>query len=68
MYVVQEQCGSYTFLPYVVTPQGKVFACDGAVMTGIKELMQPAFQLDSLLTPLAERLAHLLNDVDVQPR
>ncbi|XP_061530038.1 mitogen-activated protein kinase kinase kinase 5 isoform X1 [Phycodurus eques] len=63
---VKEQCGSYTFLPYVVTSQGKVFACDGAVMTGIKELMQPAFQLDSLLTPLAERLAHLLNNVDVQ--
>ncbi|XP_057691135.1 mitogen-activated protein kinase kinase kinase 5 [Corythoichthys intestinalis] len=63
---VKEQCGSYTFLPYVVTPQGKVFACDGAVMTGIKELMQPAFQLDSLLTPLTERLTLLLNNVDVQ--
>ncbi|XP_077455378.1 mitogen-activated protein kinase kinase kinase 5 [Stigmatopora argus] len=63
---VKEQCGSYTFLPYVVTPQGKVFACDGAVMTGIQELLQPAFQLDSLLMPLTERLTLFLNSVDVQ--
>ncbi|XP_061814603.2 mitogen-activated protein kinase kinase kinase 5 [Nerophis lumbriciformis] len=66
MQAVKEQCGSYTFLPYVVTPQGKVFACDGAMMTGIKELMQPGFQLDSLLTPLVDRLVHVLNNVHVQ--
>ncbi|XP_077384027.1 mitogen-activated protein kinase kinase kinase 5 isoform X1 [Festucalex cinctus] len=63
---LKEQCGSYMFLPYVVTPQGKVFACDGTVMTGMKELMQPTFQLDSLLTPLTERLVYLLNNVDVE--
>ncbi|XP_037128814.1 mitogen-activated protein kinase kinase kinase 5-like [Syngnathus acus] len=63
---VKEQCGSYTFVPYVVSPQGKAFACDGTLMTGIKELMQTTFQLDSLLTPLAERLTHLLDTVDVQ--
>uniref|UniRef100_A0A8C2XGQ7 mitogen-activated protein kinase kinase kinase n=1 Tax=Cyclopterus lumpus TaxID=8103 RepID=A0A8C2XGQ7_CYCLU len=60
---LKEQCGSYTFIPYVVSPQGKVFACDATVMmTGIKELMQPSFQLEPLLTPLVERLVHLLNN------
>uniref|UniRef100_A0A3Q3X845 Protein kinase domain-containing protein n=1 Tax=Mola mola TaxID=94237 RepID=A0A3Q3X845_MOLML len=63
---VKEQCGSYTFIPYVVSPQGKVFACDATMMTGIKELMQPSFQLEPLLTPLVERLVHLLNNVHVQ--
>ncbi|XP_073340974.1 mitogen-activated protein kinase kinase kinase 5 [Pagrus major] len=63
---VKEQCGTYTFIPYVVSPQGKVFACDATMMTGIKELMQPSFQLEPLLTPLVERLVHLLNNVHVQ--
>uniref|UniRef100_A0A8C2Z3Z5 mitogen-activated protein kinase kinase kinase n=1 Tax=Cyclopterus lumpus TaxID=8103 RepID=A0A8C2Z3Z5_CYCLU len=63
---VTARCGSYTFIPYVVSPQGKVFACDATVMmTGIKELMQPSFQLEPLLTPLVERLVHLLNNVQV---
>uniref|UniRef100_A0A667ZCP2 mitogen-activated protein kinase kinase kinase n=1 Tax=Myripristis murdjan TaxID=586833 RepID=A0A667ZCP2_9TELE len=61
-----EQCGSYTFIPYVVSPQGKVFACDATMMKGIKELMQPSFQLEPLLTPLVERLVHLLDNVHVQ--
>lgn len=64
----QEQCGSYTFIPYIVSPQGKVFACDAGMMTGIKELMHPSFQLEPLLTPLVERLVHLLNNVHVQSR
>ncbi|XP_062278112.1 mitogen-activated protein kinase kinase kinase 5 [Scomber scombrus] len=63
---VKEQCGSYTFIPYVVSPQGKVFACDATMMTGIKELIQPSFQLEPLLTPLVERLVNLLNNVQVQ--
>ncbi|XP_071326030.1 mitogen-activated protein kinase kinase kinase 5 [Trachinotus anak] len=63
---VKEQCGSYTFIPYIVSPQGKVFACDASMMTGIKELMQPSFQLEPLLTPLVERLVHLLNNVHIQ--
>ncbi|KAL7394286.1 hypothetical protein ABVT39_023678 [Epinephelus coioides] len=63
---IKEQCGSYTFIPYVVSPQGKVFACDATMMTGIKELMQPSFQLEPLLTPLVERLVHLLNNVHLQ--
>ncbi|XP_074540112.1 mitogen-activated protein kinase kinase kinase 5 [Halichoeres trimaculatus] len=62
---IKEQCGSYTLIPYVVSPQGKVFACDAATMTGIKELMQPSFQLEPLLTPLVERLVHMLNNVHV---
>uniref|UniRef100_A0AAQ5XPU9 Protein kinase domain-containing protein n=1 Tax=Amphiprion ocellaris TaxID=80972 RepID=A0AAQ5XPU9_AMPOC len=63
---VTRQCGSYTFIPYVVSPQGKVFACDATMMTCIKELMQPSFQLEPLLTPLVERLVHLLNNVHIQ--
>ena len=65
---LQEQCGSYTFIPYVVSPQGKVFACDAKMMTCIKELMQPSIQLEPLLTPLVDRLVHLLNNVQVQSR
>ncbi|XP_014327722.1 mitogen-activated protein kinase kinase kinase 5-like [Xiphophorus maculatus] len=63
---LKEQCGSYTFIPYVVSPQGKVFACDATMMTCIKELMQPSLQLEPLLTPLVERLVHLLNNVHIQ--
>lgn len=66
--VSQEQCGSYTFIPYVVSPQGKVFACDARMMTCMKELMQPSFPLEPLLTPLVERLAHLLSNVHIQSR
>ncbi|KAM6910528.1 mitogen-activated protein kinase kinase kinase 5 [Xenentodon cancila] len=63
---LKEQCGSYTFIPYVVSPQGKVLACDATMMTCLKELMQPSFQLEPLLTPLVERLVHLLNNVHIQ--
>lgn len=67
--VFQEQCGSYTFIPYVVSPQGKVFACDARMMACVKELMQPSFPLmEPLLTPLVERLAHLLSNVHIQSR
>uniref|UniRef100_A0A674B5W3 mitogen-activated protein kinase kinase kinase n=1 Tax=Salmo trutta TaxID=8032 RepID=A0A674B5W3_SALTR len=62
---LKEQCGSYTFIPYVVLPQGKVFACDATLLNGIKELMQPSFQLEPLLTPLVERLIQLLDNVAV---
>lgn len=64
----QEQCGSYTFIPYVVLPQGKVFACDATLLNGIKELMQPSFRLEPLLTPLVERLIQLLDNVHVHAR
>ncbi|KAM9310595.1 mitogen-activated protein kinase kinase kinase 5 isoform 2-T2 [Pholidichthys leucotaenia] len=66
LHALKEQCGSYTFIPYVVSPQGKVFACDATMMTCIEELMQPTFQLEPLLTPLVEKLVHLLNNVHIQ--
>ncbi|KAL0984746.1 hypothetical protein UPYG_G00146320 [Umbra pygmaea] len=62
---LKEQCGSNTFIPYMVSPQGKVFACDATLMKGINELMQPSFQLEPLLTPLVERLVQLLDSVHV---
>ncbi|XP_019896942.1 mitogen-activated protein kinase kinase kinase 5 isoform X2 [Esox lucius] len=62
---LKEQCGSNTFIPYVVSPQGKVFACDATVMKGINELMQPSFQLEPLLTPLVEILVQLLDNVHI---
>ncbi|XP_036072031.1 mitogen-activated protein kinase kinase kinase 5 isoform X2 [Oryzias melastigma] len=63
---LKEQCGSYTFIPYMVSPQGKLFACDSTIMTCIKEWMQPSLKLEPLLTPLVERLVHLLNNVHIQ--
>ncbi|KAK2844874.1 hypothetical protein Q5P01_011533 [Channa striata] len=63
---VKEQCGSYTFIPYIVSPQGKVFASDATIMTGIQELMQPSFPLEPLLTPLVDTLVQLLNNVHIQ--
>uniref|UniRef100_A0AAR2LAW8 mitogen-activated protein kinase kinase kinase n=1 Tax=Pygocentrus nattereri TaxID=42514 RepID=A0AAR2LAW8_PYGNA len=62
---VVEQCGSYTFIPYVVSPQGKVFACDANLMRGIKELLQPTFTIESLLTPLVDCLVKLLENVHI---
>uniref|UniRef100_A0A8C6K600 mitogen-activated protein kinase kinase kinase n=1 Tax=Nothobranchius furzeri TaxID=105023 RepID=A0A8C6K600_NOTFU len=57
---------NYTFIPYLVSPHGKVFACDATMMSGIQELMQPSIQLEPILTPLVERLVHLLSSVHVQ--
>ncbi|XP_061103621.1 mitogen-activated protein kinase kinase kinase 5 [Conger conger] len=62
---LKEQCGSYSFLPYVVSPQGKVFACDAGMITSIKELMRPNFKLEPLLTPLVDRLVRLLDSVQI---
>uniref|UniRef100_A0A8C7XL75 mitogen-activated protein kinase kinase kinase n=1 Tax=Oryzias sinensis TaxID=183150 RepID=A0A8C7XL75_9TELE len=63
---LKEQCGSYTFIPYMVSPQGKLIAWDSTIMTCIKEWMQPSLKLEPLLTPLVERLVHLLNNVHIQ--
>ncbi|XP_072535872.1 mitogen-activated protein kinase kinase kinase 5 isoform X2 [Salminus brasiliensis] len=63
--VLKEQCGSYTFIPYMVSPQGKVFACDANLMRGIKELLQPSFTIEPLLTPLVDRLVKLLESVHI---
>ncbi|XP_062395311.1 mitogen-activated protein kinase kinase kinase 5 [Sardina pilchardus] len=62
---LKEQCGSYTFIPYMVSPQGKVFASDASTMKGIQELMQPSFKLEPLLTPLVDRLVQLLENVQI---
>uniref|UniRef100_A0A671S5P3 mitogen-activated protein kinase kinase kinase n=1 Tax=Sinocyclocheilus anshuiensis TaxID=1608454 RepID=A0A671S5P3_9TELE len=50
------QCGSYTFIPYMVSPQGKVFACDATLMRGIKDFLHSSFKIESLLTPLVDRM------------
>uniref|UniRef100_A0A672LGH4 mitogen-activated protein kinase kinase kinase n=1 Tax=Sinocyclocheilus grahami TaxID=75366 RepID=A0A672LGH4_SINGR len=52
----KSQCGSYTFIPYMVSPQGKVFACDATLMRGIKDFLHSSFKIESLLTPLVDRL------------
>lgn len=66
--VPQEQCGSYTFIPYMVSPQGKVFACDANLMRGFKDFLQPTFTIEPLLTPLVDRLVKLLENVHVNAR
>ncbi|XP_043116424.1 mitogen-activated protein kinase kinase kinase 5 isoform X2 [Puntigrus tetrazona] len=63
--VVKEQCGSYTFIPYMVSPQGKVFASDVTLMRGIKDFLHSSFKIESLLTPLVDRLVKLLESVHI---
>uniref|UniRef100_A0A8B9R9M8 mitogen-activated protein kinase kinase kinase n=1 Tax=Astyanax mexicanus TaxID=7994 RepID=A0A8B9R9M8_ASTMX len=63
--VILEQGGSYTFIPYMVSPQGKVFACDANLMRGIKELLQPNFVIEPLLTPLVDCLVKLLENLHI---
>uniref|UniRef100_A0A671S6U4 mitogen-activated protein kinase kinase kinase n=1 Tax=Sinocyclocheilus anshuiensis TaxID=1608454 RepID=A0A671S6U4_9TELE len=60
-----EQCGSYTFIPYMVSPQGKVFACDATLMRGIKDFLHSSFKIESLLTPLVDRMVKLLESVHI---
>uniref|UniRef100_A0A4W4EML4 mitogen-activated protein kinase kinase kinase n=1 Tax=Electrophorus electricus TaxID=8005 RepID=A0A4W4EML4_ELEEL len=50
LHVLKEQCGSYTFIPYMVSPQGK-------------EFLQPSFSIEPLLTPLVNQLVKLLENV-----
>uniref|UniRef100_A0A672LBM8 mitogen-activated protein kinase kinase kinase n=1 Tax=Sinocyclocheilus grahami TaxID=75366 RepID=A0A672LBM8_SINGR len=56
---------SYTFIPYMVSPQGKVFACDATLMRGIKDFLHSSFKIESLLTPLVDRLVKLLESVHI---
>ncbi|NWR80402.1 M3K6 kinase, partial [Centropus unirufus] len=56
-------CGSYTFIPYVVTPQNKVFCCDAGAMKNLTELFQPGFKTETFLTPLTTRLIQLLEGI-----
>ncbi|XP_074977367.1 mitogen-activated protein kinase kinase kinase 6 isoform X7 [Caretta caretta] len=53
-------CGTYTFIPYVVTAQNKVLCCDASTMKCLTELFQPSFNVETFFTPLAGRLAKLL--------
>ncbi|TRY59171.1 hypothetical protein DNTS_032419 [Danionella cerebrum] len=41
---------SYTFIPYMVTPQNKLYCCESSLMKGLSELMQPSFE--ALLGPI----------------
>uniref|UniRef100_A0A671SZB9 mitogen-activated protein kinase kinase kinase n=1 Tax=Sinocyclocheilus anshuiensis TaxID=1608454 RepID=A0A671SZB9_9TELE len=59
------QCGSYTFIPYMVSPQGKVFVSDATLMRGIKDFLHSSFKIESLLTPLVDRLVKLLESVHI---
>ncbi|XP_062996534.1 mitogen-activated protein kinase kinase kinase 6 [Elgaria multicarinata webbii] len=52
--------GSYTFIPYVVTVQKKVFCCDPNAMKCLSELYQPTFNMAAFFTPLSVELARLL--------
>ncbi|GAA6103041.1 mitogen-activated protein kinase kinase kinase 5 [Tachysurus ichikawai] len=63
--LLKEQCGSYTFIAYMVSPQGKVFACDATLMRGITEILQPSFTIEPLLTPLVEQLVKLFDNVHI---
>lgn len=56
----QDCCGTYTFIPYVVTAQNKVLCCDASTMKCLTELFQPSFNVEAFFTPLAGRLAKLL--------
>nr|XP_034976157.1 mitogen-activated protein kinase kinase kinase 6 isoform X1 [Zootoca vivipara]XP_034976158.1 mitogen-activated protein kinase kinase kinase 6 isoform X1 [Zootoca vivipara]XP_034976159.1 mitogen-activated protein kinase kinase kinase 6 isoform X1 [Zootoca vivipara]XP_034976160.1 mitogen-activated protein kinase kinase kinase 6 isoform X1 [Zootoca vivipara] len=53
--------GSYTFIPYMVTAQNKVFCCDPNAMMCLSELCQPNnFTMEAFFTPLTAQLARLL--------
>ncbi|KAH0631230.1 hypothetical protein JD844_005466 [Phrynosoma platyrhinos] len=54
--------GSYTFIPYMVTGQNKVFCCDATTMMCLSELYQPNFNMEAFLTPLTGQLAKLLEN------
>uniref|UniRef100_A0A8C2E0Q9 mitogen-activated protein kinase kinase kinase n=1 Tax=Cyprinus carpio TaxID=7962 RepID=A0A8C2E0Q9_CYPCA len=52
---------NYTFIPYMVTPQNKVYCCESSLMKGLSELMQPSFEalLGPICMPLLDRLTQL---------
>lgn len=53
---------NYLFIPYIVTPQNKVYCCESSLMKGLSELMQPGFEalLGPICLPLVDRLTQLL--------
>lgn len=58
----QTCAANYTFIPYMVTPQNKVYCCESSLMKGLSELMQPSFEalLGPICMPLLDRLTQLL--------
>ncbi|XP_048064117.1 mitogen-activated protein kinase kinase kinase 5 isoform X2 [Megalobrama amblycephala] len=59
---LQTCTANYTFIPYMVTPQNKVYCCESSLMKGLSELMQPSFEalLGPICMPLLDRLTQLL--------
>uniref|UniRef100_A0A3Q2EHG7 mitogen-activated protein kinase kinase kinase n=1 Tax=Cyprinodon variegatus TaxID=28743 RepID=A0A3Q2EHG7_CYPVA len=53
---------NYTFIPYMATPHNKVYCCEGSLMKGLTELMQPSFEmlLGPICMPLLDRFIQLL--------
>uniref|UniRef100_H3BXD0 mitogen-activated protein kinase kinase kinase n=1 Tax=Tetraodon nigroviridis TaxID=99883 RepID=H3BXD0_TETNG len=53
---------NYTFIPYMVTPHNKVYCCEGSLMKGLTELMQPGLEalLGPICMPLHDRFVQLL--------
>ncbi|NXW55106.1 M3K6 kinase, partial [Eurystomus gularis] len=56
-------CGSYTFIPYMVTPQNKVICCDTGTMNCLTGLFKPSSEAEAAFTPLATRLIQLLEGI-----
>lgn len=46
----------------MVTPHSKVYCCEGSLMKGLTELMQPSFEmlLGPICMPLLDRFVQLL--------
>ncbi|XP_069751967.1 mitogen-activated protein kinase kinase kinase 5 isoform X2 [Narcine bancroftii] len=57
--------GNYVFIPYIVTPSGKLFCCEASMMKGLTEMFQPHFNLEPLLMPLVDRLTKLLEETQI---
>uniref|UniRef100_G3NWA9 mitogen-activated protein kinase kinase kinase n=1 Tax=Gasterosteus aculeatus aculeatus TaxID=481459 RepID=G3NWA9_GASAC len=53
---------NYTFIPYMVTPHNKLYCCEGSLMKGLTELMQPSFEmlLGPICMPLLDRFIQVL--------
>uniref|UniRef100_A0A673MUD2 mitogen-activated protein kinase kinase kinase n=1 Tax=Sinocyclocheilus rhinocerous TaxID=307959 RepID=A0A673MUD2_9TELE len=61
LHSLQTCAANYTFIPYMVTPQNKVYCCESSLMKGLSELMQPSFEalLGPICMPLLDRLTQL---------
>ncbi|XP_041420450.1 mitogen-activated protein kinase kinase kinase 5 isoform X2 [Xenopus laevis] len=59
--------GNYTFIPYTITPQNKVFCCESIFMRGMTEIMQPNLELllGPICLPLMDRFVQILKVAQV---